>query len=71
MAIKIIKDTDGKFRTVCHKCDCVLEYQLEDITEHLGWLSVLCPKCGTLISHKNRIHDDKNVINGEFNNVGR
>lgn len=55
MAIKIIKNGNKTFKTLCPRCDCIFTYQLNDL---YSGTFVCCPECGYNIQHSNRIKEE-------------
>lgn len=58
MAIKIIKQAAERFTMECHRCECVFEYNLEDINKKYTQESVICPVCNGVNPHNERMRID-------------
>lgn len=68
MAIKVIEHGQKKFTTICSKCGCKFEYELDDITGNF----VECPECGERIYHSNQdgssVHGMYKYLDFDYNN---
>lgn len=61
--IKIVKHKPKFYFTKCYKCDCELQYELDDLKFDMDQMTLVvkCPECGAVIPHNNRERDYKEV----------
>ena len=51
MATKIIKEGNTVFKTKCKHCDCVFEYDIDEVYG-FSYFYIYCPYCHKELPHK-------------------
>ena len=69
--MKIIKEGIPHNRVTCQQCDCVFEYEPQDIYEKdniewSGWRFVDCPHCGRRITVAIKLPPLRGIENGQM-----